>query len=322
MSQQTYPAGGAYGLYNSQTIRSADDWKIEDDLQLFQVNSNTRGKIEDRAKNLMGKLTCSPRVFLSTLIAQLGLFVPYLDPALVGTTIFPASDLPFVVQTKDGKSITYSKAAIGKMPDVVFHPAKRLLGSAEFTLLVATGAAMGASASYDAEAASAYTEPAETLGTEYQDTYSMTFGTGGGAITLVADKDGITVKPTVKLEEIQPGMEPTRNYRITEVGCTVEFRPLTMDCDTFYQTFAQLSTGTNAPVLGGPIASTGAQLVIQSATGASGSGKLKCTIPMVSRSKGGIEASNKNPRIAKVTLEAQQTYSAGAWQPLLSFAAL
>jgi len=321
MSQQIYPAGGAYGAFNSQTIRSAEDWKIEDDLQLFPVNSVTRGKLEDRVKNLMGKLTCTPRVFLPTLIAQLGLFVPYLDPAAVGTTIFPGTDLPFVVQTKDGKSITYSKAAITKMPEIILHPAKRLLGNTEFSLLVATGAAIGASASYDAEAASSYTEPAETLGNEYYDMYSMTFGTGGAAITLVADKDGISIKPVIKVEEIQPGMEPTRNYRITDVTCSVEFRPLTMDCDTFYGTFAQLSA-TGAPVLGGPISSNGAQLVISSSTGGVGSGKLKITLPMVSRSKGGIEASNKNPRIAKVTLEAQQTYSAGAWQPLLSIAAL
>jgi hypothetical protein len=260
-------------------------------------------------------------VFLSTLIAQLGLHVPYVDPALVGTVIFPSSDLPFVVQTKDGKSITYSKAAVLKQADVTFHPAKPLLGPVDFGLLVATGAAMGDASSFDVEAASAYTEPSETLGTEYYDTYTLTFGTGGGAITIRPDKDGIVLKPVIEMNPISPAMEPTRNYRIKKVTGTVEFRPIDMDCDTFYQNFAALS-GTKAAILGGPITGTGAQLVIQSATGGVASGKLKCVIPMVSRSKGGIEASITNPRVQKVTLQIEQTYSAGAWQPLLTFSPL
>jgi hypothetical protein len=303
MSRTVYPAGGAYGTWNSATIQSREDWMVTDDPATFETTSNTRGKLLDRIGDLEGKLTLTPKAFSSGLTTLLGKLLPYKDPGDttygIGKTIFPATDLPFVIAQKDGKTVTYPAAAVSKMPALTFHTAKPLLGSMEFTLLTSDQKNLT-----DSGAWASYTEPAVDPGTEVFDRYTLTLDPAGTPVSFTADDDGIVVTPVVTLQKIKPAMRTTSNYRVSSIGCQIEFTPLDMDVDTFYSTyFPPVSAG-----LGGAVTAAGKVLhILGSATG-----NLKLIFNNVAPLKpGGPQWSNSKPRQKKVTLGAYQGYSSG-----------
>ena len=316
MSTRTNPPGGsAYLTWNGITCKQRDDWDVEDKSTRFKTMSNTLGQLDERTADILTLIKFQPIAFASSIAALFAALVPYYDPAnQLGAWIFPGTDLPAVIQQKDGKSITFPAAAITKMPALTFAPDKPLFGACELTALLAAGAIPGAAASHDTVATSAYTEPALNAADQLYDRYSLTLGTGGGALVVDTDKDGIVFTPSAKLGASKPAMSTTQNYRIEEIAGTIEFTPRNIDVDTFYSTFFP-QQGANV-ALGAPINAIGQQLVIAG----SAAGKAKLTIPMVTPSPGGgPQFSNKADklRIKKVKLDAVLNYNSG-WQPLFT----
>lgn len=310
MSELVFTKGGAYATFNSATISSYADWGIKDNLKVFDQTSNTRGVLAQRIKDLTGTATISPRSSIAAgIINQLGLFT-YLDPALVGQPVCGATNLPFVVQTKDGRSLTFGKACLSKPSKITIAPAKgvHLFGPAEFELLIPEAYAIGAAGSYAVDASSAYTEPTIANSDEYFPAMTATFS--GGSTILIPDEIGIVITPTVKIDYIQPGEEPTRNGTITEVGLEIELVPLTLTTALFYSTVGQL-LGTGAAGLGG--LAVGGTLTFADVNGA-GSGGLQLVIPLAARIEGGVRYSISKSRIETIKFRSQQVTSATASQ--------
>lgn len=179
MSRTTYPAGSGYAAWNSLTLNFREPWKVEEELSLFKVPSATLGDDHDsRIGDLMAKITGTPKVFGTSLSGQLAAWFPWTNPKTqLGTQVFPASDLPFVVNLRDGKIITYSGAALTKMPVMSLAPNKPLIGPVEWTALVATGAKVGDTAALSAVSSGSYTEPQWDPTDELFDTYTLSLGT-------------------------------------------------------------------------------------------------------------------------------------------------
>jgi len=205
MSRTTFPAGSGYAAWNSLTLNMRDAWKVDEDFALFKVPSATLGDDHDsRMGDAMAKITATPKVFGTSLSGQLAAYFPWTNPKTqLGTQIFPASDLPFVINLRDGKIVTYSAAAVTKMPAMTFAPDKPLIGGVEWTSLIADGAALGDDSALSAVSSGSYTEPEWNASDELFDTYTLSVGstttttcssTTSSSTTLpVASTDGLMV---------------------------------------------------------------------------------------------------------------------------------
>src|SRR5690606_2508670 len=64
----------------------------------------------------------------------LGVLWPYAS-ATIGASVFGATDKPLVIQTVDGKQITYAAAAVTRMPSLSLSATRQIHGEVEFTCL-------------------------------------------------------------------------------------------------------------------------------------------------------------------------------------------
>jgi hypothetical protein len=205
MSRTTFPAGSGYAAWNSLTLNMREAWKVDEEFSLFKVPSATLGDDHDsRMGDAMAKITATPKVFGTSLSGQLAAYFPWTNPKTqLGTQIFPASDLPFVINLRDGKIVTYSAAAVTKMPAMTFAPDKPLIGGVEWTSLIADGAALGDASALSAVSSGSYTEPQWDPSDELFDTYTLSVGsttsltsgatTNGSTSVTVASTDGVMV---------------------------------------------------------------------------------------------------------------------------------
>lgn len=308
MSELIFPRGGAYATFNGATISSYANWGVKDNQKLMDQTSNTRGIIAKRLTDLTGTVSISPRSSQAAgLLTQLAL-LGYFDPALVGTPVYGSSNLPLVVQTKDGRSLTFPKAALSKPSKLTLGPKAHLFGPCEFETLLPEAYIIGETGGYAIDASSAYTEPDIADTDEYFAPFTCTYGNGSTAI--IPDKIGVIITPEVKINFIDPGMEPTRNGTFIDVSLTIEFVPLTCTTAVFYQTLAQL-VGSGAAAIGGIIA--GASLTFSDANGV-GSGGLNLFIPNAGRIQGGVRYANDNARVETLKFQSIQQYGATANQ--------
>jgi hypothetical protein len=239
------------------------------------------------------------------------MFMPYIDPAVFGNPAFPATNLPFVVQAKDGRSLTFGKSAIRKPAEMTLCPNTHMWGEAEFGLLLPEQYAIGDAGSCAVDAASAYTEPNISNSDEYFGAFSMQFGTG--PLAIIPDKVGIRIINEVTLDWIKPGMEPTRQAVIMKVGLTIEVVPITCTTTQFYSTLAILA-GSGAGLIGGPV--VGGVITIADLRG-SGSGGLQLVIPNAARVTGGVRYAQDGSRVNTIKFSSQQQYGATASQTII-----
>lgn len=310
-----YPAGAAHATWNSLTLNLSKEFKITTDPKLFKVGSATLGEDHDsRVGDMLSMISAQPKLFGTGLAGQLAKYWPYTNPATqLGSLIYPGTNKPFVVKFKDQNILTYVAGEITKMAPLVFASDKPLLGGdVEWTMLNDDTAAVGAAGSHVVQSSAAYTEPDWDPTDEVFDRYSITFDPDGTPIVIETDKDGATFTPVVGLEAVKPAMKATTNFRVTALTALLEFRPLNMDVDDFYNTFFP-AEGAGV-TLGGSVRATGKGCVIEG----SDTGKARLTVPLLARaSAAALAANNKEPRWDRVQLQAMQTYNAG-WQPLFT----
>jgi len=312
MSETVYPRGGAYGTFNSLTLSAYDDWSVGSNIETFDQDSNTRGTLAQRMKDLRGSIKIKPRASLSNIIPQLNCFMPFLDPNStlygIGAQLFPSTNLPFVVQTKDGRSLTAAKCAVVKPSKMTLGPRMHLWDELEIGALIPNAYALGAASSWLTDASSAYTEPVIADSDEYFGAFAVSFGSGPlSVIPGVA----IVIENEVTLEYITPSQEPTRNATIVKTGLTVEFVPINCTTSQLLSTLNILA-GSGAASIGAPI--VGGNITISDVNGVN-SGGLNLVIP-VGAGIGtiGVRYSNKNSRVNTIKYRSQQVTSATANQ--------
>jgi len=211
MSRTTYPAGSGYAAWNSQTLNFSSDFTTEEDFALFKRPSATRGESADsRIGDAMVKITAEPKLFMTGLSGMLAALWPYTTidgTSGLGSQIFPASDLPFVINLRDGTVLTSGGCAVTKLPAMTFSPQKPLCGAVEWTALVADGSVLGDASALLAKSSASYTEPAWDPSDELLDTYTLALGrttsltsaalTNGSAVGSCASTDGLLVGQAV-----------------------------------------------------------------------------------------------------------------------------
>src|ERR1043166_4603455 len=198
MDRATFYGGPAYLTWNSATIQMEDDWKTDDEIKTFEVNTNLQGKVDSREDEVSSKLDFQALGFWANVLQ----LVTY-QPGDRGKLIFPSTHLPAAVQAADGKSVTYSAAAITKMPQVVFSAMKQLLGRAELTCLRKNNTAGSNASAFDVVANSPYAVPALDPANIIIEPWTCAWGSTS-PFSSMETEDGIIFEPVVDLQ-------PTKN---------------------------------------------------------------------------------------------------------------
>ncbi len=320
-----FPGGPAYFTRGGTTFQAQDDsWKIADKSKNFDVTTNLRGKIGTRLDEVMATVSMKPIATTANLAALLAALIPYRQ-ADYGKLIFPSSDVTGVVQTKLGgtgnlgQSVTYTKTALTKMSPLTCAPNKPLLGDAEWTALLKSGASGGTAGDFITIADSTYTAPSLSILAFLYDTYTLAFGASPSAPfdDIAVDDAGIVVTPNVTLEPVGVSKYGPVNMRIAGVTLEISFRPVQMTLANFNTLFKRDGTGVgrgkaNSP-LGGALSLTG-----------SGTGGLNLQVPnaTVKAGSAGLEFNAKSSFVDRITMEANATDSSGAFVELFTLGVL
>ena len=237
-----------------------------------------------------------------------GLF-PY-QPDMRGIELFPDSaDLPFIIQTTAGKSMTFAKAALMESPSISFTPTKAMFGAAKWTCLRATGTTGSTAGNFVTIATSAYTAPAITPSAILTGRYVLSFGDGA-----VAPMNNIQFKDEVAFS-VKIGTKPIMvqgvivGYWLDSVTAQVTFEPVNLSESDLYASLEPMDgtgsgAGTDVSGLGGALTVTG-----------QATGQPILTFPLGFASDSSLKFATDG-RVGKITVEAMRKAVSGVLQPL------
>jgi hypothetical protein len=305
MDRALFTGGPAYLVFNGVTFQMEDDWKVDLDLKDFEVKTNLQGTVGKAIQDTTAKITFTPLAFGATLATLFATLFPY-QPDMRGQLIFPTDDLPVVIQTAAGQSITFQAGALTKMPEITFSPEKVFFGSVEITCLIANNTAPSASDAFFTIADSAYVEPSLNPLDILFDLYTVVSGLSDSApfTGIETDENGVKFAPKVKLTDRKTASLGVYNKMIDDVTADVTFMPENVSETDWATLIKTQGTGYGRGQLREQF---GAILqVIGSA-----SGKARLTIPLAVGNKGGLFFGQKS-RTSEVTLEAGRSLTSQA----------
>ncbi|CAN5545211.1 hypothetical protein BH09VER1_BH09VER1_24560 [soil metagenome] len=314
MNRSIFSGGPAFIIRNGISIQLMADWKAETEIVTKDRSTNLRGRVGAWEDYTMTKITGRAVVTATNLAALLAELFPY-TPAMVGQTIFPDVDLPLVIQTKDGRSITYAASALTKMPDVNLAPGEDLLGDFEYTCLLANGADAADDDSHVVEASSSYTEPTLNPLGIIAARYDFAWGAISPFDAIETDEKGVSLKPKVSFNDLQTQRDGLQNMRIKEVTAELGFTPVNLASEDFYNLV--IPQGSSA----GRGKAMGARGLAFTATPlGSGAGRPSLSVPLAVPTKSPLQFGS-NSRIGDVTMMCEQKATVGVIGDLFTLAA-
>ena len=305
-----YPGGPGHAVFNAAALQFAEDWNVANKPSFFTINTNEFGPVDRRKQNTLAELTAQPLGLWGA--SAFAALYPY-QPAMRGTLAFPSADLPLVIQTKAGLSVTYAAAALTDMPPITFSSSKALFGNAKWSLLVAGGTDGTTAGEFVTIANSAYTAPALTPTAILTGRYVTAFGAGAtGDLANIRTKAGFVVTPSTGwVPVVDDGI--TVNFRLETVGLKIAFEPINLTEADLYSTLLPMDgpgtgAGTSVSGLAGPLTITGVA-----------SGMPTLSVPLAFASESSLRFSTRDGRVGQVTLEALPPFVAGVQQNLFTF---
>lgn len=311
MNRDQFTGGPGTLTWNGVTFQLVEDWEAQSEIRSREVTTNLQGLVGKREGDSVTKITAKPIAFTGSLATLFGKLFPY-SPASIGNLIYPATDLPAIVQTKDGKSITFAAAAVTGMPAVQFTPMKDLFGAVTLTCIRKSGVAASDATSHAVVAASAYAEPTVDIDDISAALYNLAWGATSPFDDIETDEEGVTFTPEVQLSELKTSRDGLLNQRVQGVTARLQFTPVNLDADDFYDAFLQMDGA--AAGRGKLLAARGQQLTVRG----DGSGDPLLTVPRAVPVSGSARFSQSNSRVGQVTLEAHRYDVAGVLQSLFT----
>ena len=311
MSRTSYPAGPAFLTAGGITIEMAEDWKSHSQIMKADMKTNLHGIVGSSEEHVITKITGKPIAMSGNLADLIAFLVPY-TPDMIGQLVMPDSDSPAIIQTRDGKSITYAASCISKMPEVNLAANVDIFGDFELTCLRAVGADPTSAADVAHVQPSAFAAPSLDPLTRIRSPYTVAWGSTAPFDAIETSKAGVKFSPSVKLSPVEPDLTRLINFRIESVDASVKFTPLNLDSDDFYN-FVQLASASAG--VGKILGARGQQLVVRSTK----VGDPMLTIPLAVPDEGPLGFDTKS-RVGEVTLQAYRKSVAGVLQSLFTLA--
>ena len=173
----TIITGPAIILWNGKSYYSKTGIKAAFKRDTFKIETDFDGQIDERAKTQRTEITLQPDGQVSTL----NKYFPY-AVGQIGSSIFGATALPLVIQTKfggasnTGQTITYPRAALSKLPSLRLKPTDTLFGEMTFTCLGVPSVQPTGASAWQAIADAAFADATFDETSIITDTYSAAYG--------------------------------------------------------------------------------------------------------------------------------------------------
>lgn len=304
LTRSSIVRGPAVVTFNGATLYSKGDISLELGVETFEVATALHGKVDERVVTRVARVRFTP----DGQYESLGVVWPY-GAMNLGDSVFGATDLPLVIKTKDGKTLTFAAAAVTRMPSLNLGATKTILGDIEFTCLGADNTAWTAANSLVTTATAAFSDTTFDPASIVTQPYTGVWGVSA-PWSSIATFDGWTVDFDLQMAPVTTDAEGIVDMTFQSLAVTAKCRPVGVTeanviaalklQDTGNARGRSLQTGSNDLV----ISNTGVTVTVKSA-------QLKA---------GPLLFGSGTPRVGELTWVATRKFTAGAASPLFTVA--
>jgi hypothetical protein len=298
---------------NSKTCHTTGDVEVREVIDLFAINVDGYGTIDQRATDATVTVRFTPDGRLTTATGSdtVSLLFPYLNPS-IGSDIFSSSDVPLTIHDSNSHLHTVVASACTQQPQITLSASGVTLGAAEFLGIRGTG--------QDWVTADKLYTQASTGGT-FNDTtfkvadirtqvYSGVWSGITGFSSAFYTVDGWTIDSEIGIQRIQTDEVGTAKAILTSVQYMVKCRPLGV---TYANITAALKSQGTGAARGRSLQAAGADLTI---TGADGTTII--VLKSANLREGGFKFGSTQVRQGELAWMGTRTFSAGVPQALMT----
>lgn len=246
MSQPTVVQGPAWVSHNGQVYYSQGNVDISYDYETWNPTVSHGGKLGDRLKSKMAKVSFTPSGMVNAAIAAK--HWPY-TAASIGASIFTGAALPVVINPVVGSAqnkVTFARGGISKMPSLSMTTLKTVFGPMEITCLGNPAIGSSGGAYFQAIApAGADASFDETLIISPRYVASFTDNAGVGFTNVEADDAGFEIEPVLELKPTSMANYGVIDIFVDSLGLRAKFKPIAANSTSTQValTEAQIVTG-------------------------------------------------------------------------------
>ncbi len=301
--------------FKSQRFFSKDDVVLEVSEETFELDTSVHGKVDERLKNRMSKLSFTPVGVWNA--GQLAVLYPYFGTN-VGTSVFGTDSTCVVTSITDGVTLTMKAAAVTKMPDLNLSAVNTVFGSVEITGIGSDDTAWSVS-----ESLIDYTTGGSYSDTSFDESliktvpYALAWG-GTSPWSAFQTKDGTQVTFNLSLQPLETDNDGLVDMTFAKLDVVARLVPLHETALTENDILDALKiqgTGVGRGKSLGRRTNTN-DLVIQGAT----TGDPKVTIYNAAMRKSTFRYGAQVPRLGEIEFVATRKFTAGVSNNLAAVA--
>lgn len=215
--------GPAIVIHNAMAYYVRGDIKVKLARRTFAVETDMFGKIDTRLTSQMKDIEFTP----AGEIKSLAKYYPWGPSNLVAAN--PVSSSIFtgttVIHTKAGKTITYERTGVSKMPTLMLSPQKTAFGSMTISALGKIDVQSNTAAAFKAIADSAFADATFDPTAIITGIYNAALGQREAPFDAMGARTGFELEPVLELDDVPDDNVGIADRRIISVGWKVRFAP-------------------------------------------------------------------------------------------------
>lgn len=214
--------GPAVAQFNGGTFFPQGDIDYGFGFETFTPGSSMHGALDERIADRFGTVKLTPVGEWE----NLSVLWPY-RTALIGSSLFTATDVPLIVHTLAGQKLTAAAAAVTSLPEIYFGAKKTMIGQVGFTCIGKDNAAWDSADSFMQIQTVAFPDATWTLfDLTKVVTGAPTISWGlGTPVTFIAS-EGVTVSFDLSYDWIETDAEGKVDATLGNLAVMAKFKPL------------------------------------------------------------------------------------------------
>ncbi|MFA6962446.1 MAG: hypothetical protein WC205_16950 [Opitutaceae bacterium] len=298
IDRSTIPTGPGKVLFDSAHIFSQDGINATISKETFEVLVDAYGVVDQRLKDISVQVTLTPKMW-----KDLAVILPY-AAMNVGTSIFGAVDKPLVITPNNGQPLTIAAAAVTKLPSITLSTNKPILGSMEFSGMLANATEWAAAASRVSLGVAA--SDVALTGFDLTKVPNYAYSAAIGTLAFETE-DGFQIDFSLSLDDQPTDSQGNIDKTLGTLTATCRCVPIGITQDEILTALAIQGTGVRrgASIGGADLVITGSEI-----------GAPVVTLHGASLSQGGSIFQRGKKRAGEITFVTRRTVTTGVLGPL------
>jgi hypothetical protein len=213
-------------LFNSFAYYFKEAMTIRPRRGTTAIADDFHGTIDMRHESVMVDIEATPAGELKSLAN----FYPYGPTNLVaaspiGNSIFTGADVPLVIATKAGLTMTFARGGIARMPSLFLSPRKTVFGTMGFSAIGMRAQQQTTDGWLKAIAAADFGDTSFDDTRMLTDVYAATLGSRAAPYDAIGARQGFELEPVLGLDDVPDDNVGVADRIITDVGWKCRFAP-------------------------------------------------------------------------------------------------